>query len=114
MSPDGRALQPQHNASRTGGHGQDASRDRAWLLCEVAPKLDAYSLVEIAKATGISLAACSQFPRRNPRAAPSPLAGICRALGKRSLRTERGGRLMIGFARIIFVCAALFVAFGGK
>jgi hypothetical protein len=42
-------------------HGQDARRDREWFLREVAPKLDAFSLADIARATGLSLAACSRF-----------------------------------------------------
>lgn len=42
--------------------GADAqSRDRAWFLREITPKLDAFSLSEIAEATGLSLAACSRF-----------------------------------------------------
>jgi hypothetical protein len=41
--------------------GQSAGRDRAWFLREIAPKLDAFSLTEIAAATGLSLAACSRF-----------------------------------------------------
>jgi len=36
-------------------------RDRAWFLREVTRKLDAFSLAEIAKVTGLSLAACSRF-----------------------------------------------------
>jgi CRISPR-associated endonuclease Cas1 len=42
-------------------HGNEAKRDRAWFLREITPKLDAFSLAEIAKATGLSLAACSRF-----------------------------------------------------
>jgi CRISPR-associated endonuclease Cas1 len=42
-------------------HGQSAERDRAWFLREIAPKLDAFSLSEIAAATGLSHAACSRF-----------------------------------------------------
>jgi len=40
---------------------QTVGRDRAWFLREVVPKLDAFSLAEIAKVTGLSLAACSRF-----------------------------------------------------
>jgi len=36
-------------------------RDRAWFLREITPKLDGFSLTEIARATGFSLAACSRF-----------------------------------------------------
>jgi CRISPR-associated endonuclease Cas1 len=42
-------------------HGQSAERDRAWFLREIAPRLEAFSLAEIARATGLSLAACSRF-----------------------------------------------------
>lgn len=42
-------------------HGDGAGHDRAWFLREVTPKLDAFSLAEIARATGLSLAACSRF-----------------------------------------------------
>jgi hypothetical protein len=41
--------------------GQSAGRDRVWFLREIAPKLEAFSLAELAKATGLSLAACSRF-----------------------------------------------------
>ena len=36
-------------------------RDRAWFLRDIIPKLDDFSLTEIARATGLSLAACSRF-----------------------------------------------------
>jgi len=36
-------------------------RDESWFECKIAPKLDAYSLKEIAQATGLSLAACSRI-----------------------------------------------------
>jgi hypothetical protein len=36
-------------------------RDEAWFRREVVPKLDAFSLKEIGKATGLSLAACSRI-----------------------------------------------------
>jgi hypothetical protein len=38
-----------------------ADHDAAWLLQEIVPKLDAYSLSRIAKATGLSLAASSRI-----------------------------------------------------
>ena len=38
-----------------------AERDRAWFEREMTPKLDGFSLNEIAKATGLSLAACSRI-----------------------------------------------------
>jgi len=36
-------------------------REEAWFKREIAPKLDALSLNEIAAATGLSLAACSRI-----------------------------------------------------
>jgi CRISPR-associated endonuclease Cas1 len=42
-------------------HGKGAKCGRAWFLREITPKLDAFSLAEIAEATGLSLAACSRF-----------------------------------------------------
>ena len=39
-------------------------RDDAWFKREIAPKLDAFSLSEIGKATGLSLAACSRIRAR--------------------------------------------------
>jgi hypothetical protein len=41
-----------------GGGGSVSSSD-AWFKREIAPKLDAFTLKEIAKATGLSLAACA-------------------------------------------------------
>jgi len=38
-----------------------AERVEAWFGREIAPKLDAFSLKEIAAATGLSLAACSRI-----------------------------------------------------
>jgi hypothetical protein len=39
----------------------DAGRDRAWFLGEVLPRLDDVPLSAIARATGLSLAACSRY-----------------------------------------------------
>src|SRR5271165_1321293 len=36
-------------------------RDETWFKREIAPKLDAFTLAEIAAATGLSLAACSRI-----------------------------------------------------
>ena len=44
-------------------HGSQP-RDDAWFQREVLPKLDAFSLNEIGKATGLSLAACSRIRAR--------------------------------------------------
>ena len=50
-----------HRRSRQWAKEHPESRDRAWFLREVTPKLDAFSLAEIANATALSLAACSRF-----------------------------------------------------
>jgi hypothetical protein len=36
-------------------------RDEAWFRREIVPKLDAFSLKEMGKATRLSLAACSRI-----------------------------------------------------
>jgi hypothetical protein len=41
-------------------HGTQ-QRDEAWFRCEVLPRLDGFSLGEMAEATGLSLAACSRI-----------------------------------------------------
>jgi hypothetical protein len=56
------------NRSWTREHS--GQRDEAWFKREVAPRLDAFTLNEIAAATGLSLAACSQF--RSGARVPNP------------------------------------------
>jgi hypothetical protein len=50
-----------HRRNRSWAREHPGQRDEAWFRREVAPKLDAYSLKEIGKATGLSLAACSRI-----------------------------------------------------
>jgi hypothetical protein len=58
----GEAISEQHRGNREWARGAEpAERDRAWFLREVALKLDGDSLSQIAKATGLSLAACSRI-----------------------------------------------------
>jgi hypothetical protein len=57
----GEAISEQHRRNRAWARGANADRDAAWFLSEIVPKLDAYSLSQIAKATGLSLAACSRI-----------------------------------------------------
>jgi len=57
----GEANASHHRQNREWAREHPEQRDRAWFLREVTPKLDALSLAEIAKATGLSLAACSRF-----------------------------------------------------
>ena len=57
----GGAISEQHRQNRAWMRESAADRDAAWFLREVVPKLDAYSLSQISKATGLSLAACSRI-----------------------------------------------------
>ena len=49
-----------HRRNRSWAREHPGQRDEAWFKREIAPKLDAFTLVEIAAATGLSLAACSR------------------------------------------------------
>jgi hypothetical protein len=57
----GEANASHHRRNRQWAKEHPEPRDRAWFLREVTPMLDGFSLGEIAKATGLSLAACSRF-----------------------------------------------------
>ncbi len=57
----GEANARQHRRNRAWARGAGVDRDAAWFLREILPKLDTYSLSQIAKATGLSLAACSRI-----------------------------------------------------
>lgn len=50
-----------HSRNRRWTREHPGQRDQAWFKREIAPKLDAFSLAEIAKATGLSFAACSRI-----------------------------------------------------
>jgi hypothetical protein len=50
-----------HRRNRSWAREHPDQRDEAWFKREIAPKLDAFSLREIAAATGLSLAACSRI-----------------------------------------------------
>ena len=50
-----------HRRNRQWAKEHPEQRDRDWFLREVTPKLDSFSLTQIAQATGLSLAACSRF-----------------------------------------------------
>ncbi len=59
---DRNANAEQHRRNREWTRSAESpGRDRAWFLREVVPRLDAYPLSQIAKATGLSLAACSRI-----------------------------------------------------
>jgi hypothetical protein len=48
-------------AAIAAGREHPGQRDEAWFKREIAPKLDAFSLGEIAASTRLSLAACSRI-----------------------------------------------------
>jgi CRISPR-associated protein Cas1 len=57
----GEAISDGHRRNRRWAREHPGQRDEAWFKREVAPKLDAFSLKEIAAATGLSLVACSRI-----------------------------------------------------
>jgi hypothetical protein len=57
----GEAISHVHRRNRSWARQHPGQRDEAWFKREIAPKLDAFSLKEIGKATGLSLAACSRI-----------------------------------------------------
>ncbi|HEY6326925.1 MAG TPA: CRISPR-associated endonuclease Cas1 [Candidatus Cybelea sp.] len=57
----GEAISEGHRRNRSWAREHPGQRDEAWFKREIAPKLDAFSLREIAAATGLSLAACSRI-----------------------------------------------------
>jgi hypothetical protein len=57
----GEAISDGHRRNRSWAREHPGQRDDAWFKREIVPKLDAFSLNEIAKATGLSLAACSRI-----------------------------------------------------
>ena len=57
----GEAISEGHRRNRSWAREHPGQRDEAWFKREIAPKLDAFSLKEIAEATGLSLAACSRI-----------------------------------------------------
>ena len=73
----GEAVSERHRRNRNWVCEHPDQRDEAWFNRDVAPKLDAFSLSEIAAATGLSLAACSRIrPVRDCR-----IRGIGRRCG---------------------------------
>jgi hypothetical protein len=58
------AIAEAHQRNRRWAREHPGQRDEAWFKREIAPKLDAFTLAEIAEATGLSLAACSRIRAR--------------------------------------------------
>ena len=57
----GEAVSERYRRNRNWAREHPDQRDEAWFKRDVAPKLDAFSLSEIAAAMGLSLAACSRI-----------------------------------------------------
>jgi hypothetical protein len=57
----GEAISDGHRRNRRWAREHPGQRDDAWFKREIAPKLDGFSLSEIAKVTSLSLAACSRI-----------------------------------------------------
>jgi CRISP-associated protein Cas1 len=55
------AIADGHRRNRCWAREHPGQRDESWFKREIVPKLDALSLSEIGKATGLSLAACSRI-----------------------------------------------------
>jgi CRISP-associated protein Cas1 len=87
----GPAIAEAHRRNRAWARGSASDRDPNWFRREIAPKLDAFSLSEIAKATRLSLAACSRI--RAGTRVPHPrhweaLAGLVRPTEPRTSRKD--------------------------
>ena len=57
----GEAISDGHRRNRSWAREHSDQRDEAWFKREIAPKLDAFPLREMADVTGLSLAACSRI-----------------------------------------------------
>ena len=66
----GEAISDGHRRNRSWAREHPGQRDDAWFKREIAPKLDGFSLREIAAATGLSLSACSRI--RSAAKVPHP------------------------------------------
>jgi CRISPR-associated endonuclease Cas1 len=60
----GEAISEGHRRNRSWTREHQGQRDEAWFKREIAPKLDAFTLREIAAVSGLSLAACSRIRAR--------------------------------------------------
>jgi hypothetical protein len=57
----GEAISEGRRRNRNWAREYPGQRDEAWFKREIVPKLDAFSLKAIGKATGLSLAGCSRI-----------------------------------------------------
>ena len=58
------AISEGHRRNRGWAPENPGQRDGAWFMREIAPRLDGFTLREIAAVTGLSLAACSRIRAR--------------------------------------------------
>ena len=78
----GEAISEVHRRNRSWAREHPGQRNEAWFKREIAPKLDAFSLKEISKGTGLSPTACSRI--RSGAKVPHPSHwGSLRALAER-------------------------------
>jgi hypothetical protein len=57
----GEAINEGHHRNRSWVRERPGQRDEVWFKREIAPKLDRFTLAEIATVTGLLLAACSRI-----------------------------------------------------
>jgi hypothetical protein len=84
----GEAIGEGHRRNRSWAREHPGQRDEAWFKREVAPKLDAFTLAQIAAATGLSLAACSRI-RAGAEGTPSEALGSLARARRRVRRLLR-------------------------
>jgi hypothetical protein len=75
------AISEGHRRNRSWARVHPGQRDEAWFKREIAPKLDAFSLQEIAKATGLSLAASSRIRAGARLPHPRHWEALCALVG---------------------------------
>jgi hypothetical protein len=73
----GEAISEGHRRNRRWAREHPGQRDEDWFKREIAPKLDGFSLKEIAAATGLSLPACSRIPAGVKVPHPRHWGGLC-------------------------------------
>ncbi|MGC9991691.1 MAG: hypothetical protein ABSD52_04710 [Candidatus Cybelea sp.] len=61
MEEAGEAIGEGHRRNRSWAREHPSQRDEAWFKREIAPRLDAFSLKEIGRATVLLLVACSRI-----------------------------------------------------
>jgi len=78
----GEAISDAHGRNRRCAREHPGQRDEAWFKREIVPKLDAFSLKEIGKATGLSLAASSRIRAGTRAPHPRHWHALMRLLGE--------------------------------